>query len=443
MIRLYNTKTREVEEFKPIKENEVSMYVCGPTVYNHAHIGNARPIIVFDTLRRLFEAQGYKVKYASNFTDVDDKIINTAKKEGVEESVISNRYIDAYQKLRHDLNTLDLYAQPKVTETMEGIIAFIAELVAKGNAYAVDGDVYFSVESIPNYGQISKQRIDDLLVGARIEENRLKRNPLDFTLWKKTDEGIRWESPWSLGRPGWHTECVVMIDDVFKGQIDIHGGGMDLRFPHHENEVAQSEACHHHAIANVWMHNAMININGEKMSKSLGNVSWAKDVVEQLGANVVRWLMLSVQYRGELSFSEEAIETAKTELTKVETALRQAMVKLECLNASDETPMNDLVERFLAAMNDDLNTPNAYAEIFEAVKQLNNQLRQRELDLDFINGLVNAIFKMLDVLGIKEERLHLSKEDKTLFEQWNQYKKEKDFESADRIRAQLIDRGLA
>lgn len=444
MIKLYNSKTKQIEEFKPIKENEVSMYVCGPTVYNHAHIGNARPLIVFDTLRRVFEANGYEVKYVSNYTDVDDKIINKAKEEGVSEKEIAERYIAAYQKIRDDLNTEKLYATPRVTECMNDIIAFIDLLVKKGHAYEADGDVYFRVMSIPTYGEISKQRVDDLLVGARIEENSKKENPLDFALWKKMEEGIRWESPWSMGRPGWHTECVVMIDKIFGGQIDIHGGGADLRFPHHENEVAQSRGCYGHGIANYWLHNAMININGEKMSKSLGNVWWAKDVIEKLGANVVRWLMNSVQYRGECNLSDESIETAKTELAKVETALKQAMIKLETASKTDLTSMDhESFNRFLEAMNDDMNTPNAYAVIFDTVKQLNGQVRQREINVDKVNGLVNSLLKMLNVLGIKEERLSLNDEDKALFEKWNAYKKEKDFENADKVRAILIERGLA
>lgn len=444
MIKLYNSKTKQIEEFKPIKENEVSMYVCGPTVYNHAHIGNARPLIVFDTLRRVFEANGYEVKYVSNYTDVDDKIINKAKEEGVSEKEIAERYIAAYQKIRDDLNTEKLYATPRVTECMEDIIAFIDLLVKKGHAYEAEGDVYFRVMSIPTYGEISKQRVDDLLVGARIEENSKKENPLDFALWKKMEEGIRWESPWSMGRPGWHTECVVMINKIFGGEIDIHGGGADLRFPHHENEVAQSRGCFGHGIANYWLHNAMININGEKMSKSLGNVWWAKDVIEKLGANVVRWLMNSVQYRGECNLSDESIETAKTELAKVETALKQAMVKLETTSKTDIEKMDqESFNAFLEAMNDDMNTPNAYAVIFDTVKQLNGQVRQREINVDKVNGLVNSLLKMLNVLGIKEERLCLSEEDKALFEQWNTYKKAKDFENADKVRAVLMERGLA
>ena len=442
MIKLYNTKSNKIEEFKPIKENEVSMYVCGPTVYNHAHIGNARPLIVFDTLRRLFEAQGFTVHYASNFTDVDDKIIKTAKEEGVSEKDITTRYIDAYQKLRSSLHTLPLYAQPKVTETMDDIIRFIDELVKLNHAYEVDGDVYFSVDSVKSYGEISHQKLEDLMVGARIEENSKKRNPLDFTLWKKTEEGIQWDSPWSKGRPGWHTECVVMIDNVFGGQIDIHGGGMDLRFPHHENEVAQSQACHHHSIANYWLHNAMINIDGQKMSKSLGNVRWAKDVIAMLGADVVRWLMLSVHYRGELNFSDETIETAKTELNKVKMALKQAELKLALAEATEAKTTDEGYDKFIEAMNQDMNTPNAYAVIFEEVKKLNTLCRTREINYEALSEAVHSLRSMLEILGVMIPALTLSEEDRTLYQAWMDAKSVKDFAKADEVRAQLIERGI-
>lgn len=444
MIQLYNTKTSKIEEFKSIKENEVSMYVCGPTVYNHAHIGNARPIITFDTLRRLFEAEGYKVKYVSNFTDVDDKIIKKAHDEGVDETVIAQRYIDAYQMVRSALHTETLDATPRVTETMDEIVAFIDELVKKGFAYEIQGDVYFRVNAVDTYGEISKQNIEDLKVGARIEENSKKESPLDFALWKKTDMGIKWKSPWGEGRPGWHTECVVMIGKEFEGQqIDIHGGGMDLKFPHHENEVAQSRALHHHPIAHTWMHNAMVNIDGEKMSKSLGNVAWAKDVIEALGADLVRWLMLSVHYRGELSFSDATIDAARTELTKVQTALRQARIKAQTRGVSLHNEKNlEAWNAFLNAMNDDLNTPNAYGVIYETVKLLNQSLRVKEIQWDILAGYVNSIEAMLQVLGVECEKILLSKDDVQLFEQWNEAKANKDFELADQFRKDLISRGL-
>lgn len=441
-IRLYNTLSGKIEEFKPIKPNEVSMYVCGPTVYNHAHIGNARPIIVFDTLRRLFEAQGYTVKYVSNYTDVDDKIIKKAHEENVAEGVVSARYIEAYQKVRESLNTEPLFATPRVTETMDEIIHFIDELVKTGHAYQVGGDVYFRVGSVPSYGSFSKQNLEDLQVGARIEENTKKENPLDFALWKETDMGIKWQSPWGEGRPGWHTECVVMIHKEFGDQIDIHGGGMDLRFPHHENEVAQSQALFHNSIAHYWLHNAMININGEKMSKSLGNVSWAKDVVEKLGADLVRWLMLSVHYRGELNFSDETIETARKELDKVRTPMKQAYIKSQLAGVMVTGCDGEAVNRFIDAMNDDLNTPNGYAEIYETVKKLNQALRQREIQWDQVGAEVGALEKMLEVLGIRLPKVVLSDEDKQVFADWNAAKAAKDFAQADQKRVILIERGL-
>ena len=442
MIRLYNTKTLQVEEFKPIKEGHVSMYVCGPTVYNYAHIGNARPMVVFDVLKRLFEAEGYDVTYVSNFTDVDDKIINKALEENVSEEVIAQRYIDAYQGVRSQLNTELPDITPRVTETMDEIIAFIDDLVKKGNAYEVNGDVYFSVDSVPTYGEISHQRLDDLEAGARIEENDQKKNPFDFALWKKTEKGIKWNSPWGEGRPGWHTECVVMINNNLGPMIDIHGGGMDLRFPHHENEAAQQGALHHNSLANYWIHNAMVNINGEKMSKSLGNTLWAKDVVEKLGTNLTRWLMSSVHYRKELNFSDETIETARKELDKVLQPIRQADIKAALADVKMEETDETLYREFLDQMDDDMNTPNAYTVIFETIKKLNGSLRQREINWKEAGAYRNAAVKMLKVLGITVDEIHLSEEDKELFASWNKAKAEKDFASADVYRAKLMEKGL-
>lgn len=443
MIKLYNSKNLKVEEFKPIKEGEVSMYVCGPTVYNHAHIGNARPIIVFDNLRRLFEAEGYKVKYVSNFTDVDDKIIKKAHDEGVTEGVITERYIEAYNAVRSSLNTRTLDATPRVTETMDQIIDFIDQLVKGGYAYQIDGDVYFRVSSIPTYGEISNQRLEDLQAGARIEENDRKESPFDFALWKETDMGIKWDSPWGKGRPGWHTECVVMINDNFHNMIDIHGGGLDLKFPHHENEVAQSRAVFKNSIANYWLHNAMVNINGDKMSKSLGNVTWAKDVVEQLGANLTRWLVSSVHYRKELNFSDETIETARKELEKVMTPLKQAVIKAALANADLGTEKDEEAYRaYLDAMDDDMNTPNAYAVIFDTVKKLNQLLRTRDINFVEVGKKVNAVEAMLEVLGITHQRPVVTDEDKEIFAKWNAAKAEKDFAKADIYRGQLIEKGL-
>ena len=443
MIKLYNTKTLKIEEFKTIEPGHVSMYVCGPTVYNYAHIGNARPMVVFDVLKRLFEAEGYTVKYVSNFTDVDDKIINKAIEENTTESVIANRYIDAYQAVRKELNTELPDITPRVTETMDAIIKFIDELVQSGHAYNVDGDVYFSVESVPTYGEISHQKLEQLEAGARVEENNAKRNPYDFALWKKTDKGIKWDSPWGQGRPGWHTECVVMINNNLGEMIDIHGGGMDLRFPHHENEAAQQEALHGNALANYWIHNAMININGDKMSKSLGNVIWAKDVVEKLGTNLTRWLMSSVHYRKELNFSDETIETARKELSRVLLPLKQADIKagLAGITLSDAYD-EESYRHFLDQLDDDMNTPNAYEVIFNTVKQLNTALRSKEIDFETVSKYRNAVEKMLNVLGINVDKVVLSDEDKELFAKWNDAKSAKNFAKADEYRNELTARGL-
>ena len=443
MIRLYNTKTLQIEEFKPIHEGHVDMYVCGPTVYNYAHIGNARPMIVFDVLKRLFEAEGYSVTYVSNFTDVDDKIIKKAAEENTTEAVIAQRYIDAYQEVRTLLNTELPDITPRVTETMDKIIDFIDKLVKTGHAYEANGDVYFSVESVPTYGEISHQHLDQLEAGARIETNDQKKNPYDFALWKKTDMGIKWNSPWGEGRPGWHTECVVMINDNIGDCIDIHGGGMDLKFPHHENEAAQQEAMHGNTLANYWVHNAMVNIDGQKMSKSLGNTMWAKDVVLSLGTNLTRWLVSSVHYRKELNFSDETIETARKELDKVLTPLKQAYIKA----ALADYVMGDDYDKesyraFLDCLDDDMNTPNAYAVIFETVKKLNQTLHQREIDFAQVALYRNAVEKMLDVLGIVVDKPVIGETEKELFAKWNQAKVDKDFDSADKYRNELAEKGL-
>lgn len=444
MIRLYNTKTLKIEDFKPIKEGHVDMYVCGPTVYNYAHIGNARPMVVFDVLKRLFEAEGYSVTYVSNFTDVDDKIINKAIEEKTTEAVIAQRYIDAYQELRKQLNTELPDMTPRVTETMEDIIAFIKEMVDNGSAYvSTNGDVYFSVDADKKYGEISHQNLDMLEAGARIDVNEGKKNPYDFALWKKTDKGIQWDSPWGKGRPGWHTECVVMINKNMGEMIDIHGGGMDLKFPHHENEAAQQECTHHNSLANFWVHNAMINIDGQKMSKSLGNTLWAKDIIDQLGTNLTRWLMSSVHYRKELNFSNETVETAKKELDKVLSPVKQADIKMSLAGYEmDDAYDEESYRHFLDQLDDDLNTPNAYTVIFDTVKKLNQTMRVREIDFDALKMIRNSIVKMLDVLGITVEKTVLDEDEKALYNSWTDAKKEKNFALADEIRGKLSEKGL-
>ena len=443
-MKLYNSYTLKEEDFKPLNGNNVSMYVCGPTVYNHAHIGNARPIVIFDTLRRTLEAEGYNVKFVSNFTDVDDKIINAAIQEGISEKELAERYIKAYNDLRSSLNIIPVDVTPRVTETMNEVIDFIDKLVKNGSAYEVNGDVYFSVESDTKYGELSHQKLEDLNAGARVEENDQKRNPQDFALWKKTDKGIKWDSPWGEGRPGWHTECVVMIGKEFNNNmIDIHGGGRDLKFPHHENEMAQSEQVNGHRLANFWVHNGMLETKGGKMSKSLGNTEWAKDVVAKNGSNLVRWFLLSAKYRDSLIYDDQTFETAKTELNKIETALKQVDVKssLSNINISDEFD-SDKYNEFLKQMSDDLNTPNAYMVIFDTVKLLNQSLRQREINWSDVSKYYNAITKMLSILGIFIKKVELTDEDKDLYNKMNEAKANKDYDSADNYRKQLIDKGI-
>lgn len=418
------------------------MYVCGPTVYSDIHIGNTRPMIVFDTLRRLFEELGYDVKYVSNYTDVDDKIINEAKKRDISELELTDEMILRVEKIRKLLNTEKLYKTPRVTETMEDIISFIDELVMGGYAYEVDGDVFFRTNSIDDYGSLSNQILDDLKAGARIEENSKKESPLDFVLWKKTEEGIKWKSRYSIGRPGWHTECVVMIHKELGDVIDIHGGGKDLRFPHHENERAQAKALYKTGLANYWMHNGMIDLDGVKMSKSLGNIMKAKDALENYDAMVIRWLLLSAHYRQDLNVSDEIIKSSETELNKVLNSLRQAQLKLALNDQEIKDHESEYYGRFMEAMEDDMNTPNAYSVIFDIVKVINQTVRSKDVDMQRLSELTASLMKMLDVLGISYHHLTLTFEDRSIYEKWQEAKSQKDFESADKYREILQERGI-
>lgn len=444
-MRLFNTLTNKKEEFKPLRDGEVSIYVCGPTVYNYVHIGNTRPMIVFDVLRRTFEYLGYKVTFVSNFTDVDDKIIKAAKQEGISEKELTDKYIKAYEDVRRDLNLLFPTYAPRVTNTMEAIISFIDDLVKTGYAYEVDGDVYFRVSKIEEYGQLSGIKIEDLVAGAseRVDENNKKEESTDFALWKKTDEGIRFDSPWSKGRPGWHTECVVMINDIFEdGKIDIHGGGQDLKFPHHENEIAQSMACHHHPIAHTWMHNQMINIDNQKMSKSLGNVLWAKDLIETLGCNVFKWLMLSTHYRNPLNFTEEVLTSVKKEVEKVENVLKQTSLYLQVQHYQQEEYSKETVDTMVEALSDDLNTSLALTQILNQVKVLNQSMRVKDKDNQVISREYQTLIQMLDVMGFVHEMKQLSDNDIVLYEKWLEEKANKNFDKADELRGQLQMRGI-
>ena len=441
-MKIYNTNTLKKEEFKPITEGEVKMYVCGPTVYDNVHIGNVRPVVVFDTLRRTFEELGYKVKYVSNYTDVDDKIIRRSKELGISEKELTDKMIAAYNDIRHKLNAADLYKTPRVTETMDEIISFIDGLVDKGAAYEKDGDVYFRTSSVADYGSLSNQNLDDLQVGARIEENDLKESPLDFALWKKTEDGIKWPTRYSIGRPGWHTECVVMINKELGSLIDIHGGGKDLKFPHHENERAQSMAINESELANYWVHSGMIDINGVKMSKSLGNFITAKDILSKVDPMVLRWFLLATQYRDDVNVSDEIIESSKAELTKIITAYKQACVKLEVNDIKVAGVDDDAYKRFMDAMADDLNTPNAYAVIFEIVKNINQLVRVKEINFEALGKEVNTLVRCMNVLGIVLPDMTMSDDDKKMYQEWMDAKSVKDFKKADELRAQLSQKGI-
>lgn len=446
-MRLFNTLTNKKEEFKPIEEGKVSIYICGPTVYNHAHIGNTRPMIVFDVLRRTFEYLGNDVTFVSNYTDVDDKIIKAAKAEGITEKELTDKYIKAYEDVRAGLNIEDPTYKPRVTETMPEIIDFIQALIDKGYAYEVDGDVYFRVTKVKEYGMLSGIKVEDLIAGASDRtlsvDDKKKESTTDFALWKKTNEGIQFDTPWSKGRPGWHTECVVMINKLFKdGKIDIHGGGQDLKFPHHENEIAQSMAYNGHPIANYWMHNQMINIDGEKMSKSLGNVLWAKDLIVEFGCNVFKWLMLSTHYRNPLNMTDDVIAGVRKEVSKVENAIKNASLYLQVNHVPAHDYKKETVDAMVNALEDDLNTSLALTQVLDQVKVLNQVMRVREKDNDVIATEYATLVKMGDVLGFLFEGTKLSEEDIALYEQWNAYKKEKNFDEADRVRKELTERGI-
>ena len=443
-IKIYNSMSNKVETFKPLKEGSVSMYVCGPTVYNYPHIGNMRPVVVFDTFRRFLTYIGYEVTYVSNFTDVDDKIIKEAQKENKSEKELTEFFIEEFKKTTLAIGSQIPSITPKVTEYIPSIIKYIEELVRLGAAYVIDGDVFFRVSKIKEYGKLSGINVNDLMVGARIEENSKKESPLDFVLWKKTNVGINWDSPWGKGRPGWHTECCVMIDTIFPEHfIDIHGGGYDLKFPHHENEIAQATAMHDNKIANYWVHNAFINFGNEKMSKSLGNVVYAKDMIAKFGGPVTRLVILSAHYRQPVNFTDETVNTAVSEINKIQMAYKQASLALQ-VNNIDLAKGNPkpYIDNFLFALADDMNTANALAELFNVIKEMNQVIRNREVDLVKLNDLYKTVTDMLYVLGLDIKTKVLSEEDKELYAKYLESKKNKDFETSDVLRAQLIERGI-
>ncbi len=443
MMRIYNSYKDQVEEFKSIHKNQVNMYVCGPTVYNYIHIGNARPVVFFDTVRRFFEAKGYNVKFVSNFTDVDDKIIQKAKEENLDEMNVANHYIDAFLNDLEGLNCLTDYIKPKVTNYMTHIISFIDELVKKDFAYEINGDVYFRVESIAEYGRLSNRQVADLKSGARVDINLDKESPLDFTLWKKTTEGLNFKSPFSVGRPGWHTECVAMIDDVFGEKIDIHGGGADLKFPHHENEIAQSVALHNHRLANYWMHNGRLSIKDSKMSKSIGNVILVKDVEDKMP---LRYFLLSTHYRSPLNYDDEGFQMYEKEFEKLESSMKQLFRLLDLQGQLEiveivDAEILDVMKAFDDAMEDDFNTANAITALQSLLKIMNVSVRKKASS-HYYNQLNQAVQYMVNILGLKVELEPMSQEDKDMYLQWEQARKQKKYKLADELRTKLTERGI-
>ena len=442
-IKFYNSLSNSLEEFKTLEDKKVSMYVCGPTVYNYPHIGNMRPVVVFDTLRRFLTYVGYDVTYVSNYTDVDDKVIKAAKQEGKSEKELTDFYIKEFEKTLKGIGSQVPSITPRVTEYMDKIIAYVDNLVKIGAAYVVDGDVYFRVEKIKDYGALSGINVDDLRVGARVEENTQKESPLDFALWKKTEEGIKWESPWGLGRPGWHTECCVMIDTIFpKHFIDIHGGGYDLKFPHHENEIAQSEATHGNKIAKTWMHNAFINFGNEKMSKSLGNVVYAKDMIAQYGGPVTRLVILNAHYRQPVNFTEETVKEAQQVVLRMQMAYKQAALKLQANEINLEEGKPVYIDNFLNALADDLNTANALKELYDILKEINLQIRTKETDYAKLNDLFKTLTDMFYVLGLDITYVKFDNDISALYKEYLLSKENKDFAKSDILRKQLIEKGV-
>ena len=442
-IKFYNSLSNSQQDFITQEDKKVSMYVCGPTVYNYPHIGNMRPVVVFDTLRRFLTYVGYDVTYVSNYTDVDDKVIKAAKQEGKSEKELTDFYISEFEKTLKGIGSQVPSITPRVTEYMDKIIAYIDNLVKIGAAYENNGDVYFRVEKIKDYGALSGINVDDLRVGARVEENTQKESPLDFALWKKTSEGIQWDSPWGKGRPGWHTECCVMIDTIFpKHLIDIHGGGYDLKFPHHENEIAQSEATHGNKIAKYWMHNAFINFGNEKMSKSLGNVVYAKDMIAQYGGPVTRLVILNAHYRQPVNFTEETVTQAQQEIQRMQMAYKQAALKLQANGVDLEKGKPVYINKFLEALADDLNTANALAELYNLLKDINQQIRNRETDYALLNDQFKTLTDMFYVLGLDIKFVKFDEEISSLYKDYLLSKENKDFAKSDEIRKVLIEKGV-
>jgi len=449
-IQLYNTLTRKKEEFVPLEEGKVRMYVCGPTVYNYIHIGNARPAIVFDTVRRYFEYQGYDIQYVSNFTDVDDKLIRAANQLGEDVPAIADRFIEAYFEDVSALGCKKADIHPRVMENMDIIIDFIDQLVKKGYAYESEGDVYFRTRKFDDYGKLSHQSIDDLQVGARIEVGEKKQDEMDFALWKAAKEGeIFWESPWGIGRPGWHIECSAMAKKYLGETIDIHAGGQDLTFPHHENEIAQSEALTGKTFARYWMHNGYINIDNEKMSKSLGNFVLVHDIIKKHNPQVLRFFMLSVHYRNPINYSEELLESTKAAFERLTTSYQNLQHRKESstnlTNNNQEwiEKIEALQNEFIKAMNDDFNTAKAISVLFDLSKLANYYLLEKNTAVEVIDKFTQQFNELFNVLGLTLETTELLDEEiDALIEKRIQARKDRNFQLSDQIRDQLKEMNI-
>ncbi|KOY71492.1 cysteine--tRNA ligase [Apilactobacillus kunkeei] len=454
MLRIYNTLTQEKDVFKPIKSRTVGMYVCGPTVYNYIHIGNARSIVAFDTIRRYFEYCGYQVNYISNFTDVDDKLINEAKEENSTVMDIANKYIEAYKEDVAALNVEPATVNPRATDNIDGIIQFVKELVDDGYAYAVDGDVYYRARKFNDYGHLSHQSVDDLESGAsqHVSEEELskKEDPIDFVLWKAAKPGeISWDSPWGKGRPGWHIECSVMSTKYLGNTIDIHGGGEDLKFPHHENERAQSEAKTGEKFVNYWMHNGFVTVGdeNEKMSKSLGNFVTVHDIVKKVDPQVVRFLMSTTQYRRPIQYNETNLQAAENNLNKLRNAYNNLKYRLsdatDIIDMKLEQEIRQIQADFQDAMDDDFNAQNGIDCVYELAKLGNMYVQRPEVGKDTVNLIIEKLEKMASIFGVvfKEETLD-DDSVQALIDERNEARKNKDFARSDEIRDQLRDQGI-
>lgn len=456
-MKLYNTLTRQKEDFLPLEEKKVKMYVCGPTVYDFIHIGNARPYVVFDTIRRYFEYKGYDVNYVQNFTDVDDKIINRANSEGVDAIAIADRYVEEALKDAKALNVKEPTYAPRVTEEIKEIIEMIQTLIEQKNAYEVDGTVFFDTKSFKEYGKLSGKKLDELEIGSRIKLDEAKKNETDFVLWKPKKEGeIAWQSPWGEGRPGWHIECSVMAKKYLGEEIDIHAGGEDLIFPHHENEIAQSECCNHKTFAKYWLHNGFINIDNEKMSKSKGNFFTVRDIAKEVPYDVIRFFILCGHYRAPINFSREAMEASKKSLDRIKNCvnnLNHLINNTTIQNITEEEASLNVVKNiesyknaFEDEMDNDFNTSNAITCIFEIVRFINSVANDKS-SKQFLQKLLDEITSLCDVLGIlyetEQQSLDIDESQiEELIAKRQEAKKNKDYKLADEIRDSLKEKGI-